>query len=387
MNPEKIRNDFPVLAKHVYLDNACQSLVPQQVIAAVRSYYEEYPACGGRSMHRLGQKVSDAVDDSRKNAAKFFGAKQEEVIFTKNTTESINLVSNSIEFKGKVLQTDKEHNSCLLPFQRFGVLPVSSTSKNEFDFSAFEIALKQKPGLVAMQHASNLDGTSIPAKEVIKAAHAKDIPVLLDGAQFVPHHELNLKKLDVDFYALSSHKMMGPHLGVLYARKDWHSKLKPFMLGGGTVIESTYDSKELEPVPARFEAGLQNYASIIGFKAALDYLKNIGMNDISKQEISVTKRIWEGINGLQNLHVIGPEPEKRAGITSFYVDKIDPHQIALLLDQSADIQVRSGQHCVHSWFNKHKLQGSVRASAYAYNTLEDADKFVDALKKVVKMVR
>ncbi len=403
MNIADLRKDFPVLQSKVgqspiiYLDTACQSLRPRQVIEAVTDYYENYPACSGRSMHKLAAKVTLKCDEARTQLAKFLGAaKKEEVVFTRNTTEGINLVANSLDLKAGdvVLITGKEHNSNLIPWQmlvknkgvQLKILPPKEDGT--FDLAAFEQELKMPVKLVSFGYSSNLDGVTLPAEAIIKLAHKHNALVLLDAAQTAPHHKIDVRKLDVDFLALSGHKMLGPSgTGVLYGKVKLLEQMSPFLVGGDTVATSTYETCEFLPVPEKFEAGLQDYAGIIGLGAAAHYLQSVGFDAIEKHEKLLNQAIDDGIRDIAGLHIIGPaDPGLRGGITTFYIDGIDSHRIALMLDQMANVCVRSGQHCVHSWFNAHSIKGSVRASTYFYNNLEDVEIFVENLKKIRKVL-
>jgi cysteine desulfurase/selenocysteine lyase len=399
MNLTETRKDFPILAENkvIYLDSACQSLRPLSVIEAVREYYTDYPACSGRSMHKLAVKVTDKCAESRALMAKFLGAaKPEEIIFTRNTTEGINLVANTLDLKSgdAVLISGKEHNSNLIPWQmlvkrkgiKLKILPPNADGT--FNLAEFEKLLDKSVKLVSLGFSSNLDGVTIPAEKIIKLAHKNGSLVLLDAAQTAPHYVINVRGLDVDFLALSGHKMLGPSgTGVLYGKKKLLDALDPFMVGGETVASSTYETCEFLPVPERFEAGLQDYAGIIGLGEAAKYLQKVGFDAIQKQEATLTKAIQAGIADLPGLHIIGPQDfTLRGGITTFYVDGIDSHRIALMLDQMANVCVRSGQHCVHSWFNANHIANSVRASVYFYNTLEEVDIFVENLKKIRKVL-
>ncbi len=394
MNIERVRQDFLILDKEikgkkiVYFDSSCVTLKPVQVVEKMNEYYNDFTACGGRSMHKFGKRVDEEVDNSRKILQKFFNAKRKnEIIFTKNTTEGINLVANSLDFKN-VLITDKEHNSNLLPWQLLkqkgiNYKIVKSNKDNTFNLEDFQDKIKGVK-LVSVVHTSNLDGVTNPAKEIIKIAHENNALVMLDGAQSAPHHEINLKKLDVDFFCCSGHKMLGPSgMGMLYGKLHLLEKLKPFIIGGDTVSDSTYDSFKLEAPPNKFEAGLQNYAGIIGFGEAVKYLKKIGMKNIEKHETKLNKKIT---SELPEIDIIGPNAELRSGIISFNYKNKSPHEITLLLDKAFNIMTRSGAHCVHSWFNAHNMKGSVRASLYIYNTEEEAEFFIESLKKVIKMI-
>jgi cysteine desulfurase/selenocysteine lyase len=403
MDLKKIRQDFPILQEGpghksiVYLDTACQSLRPMPVIDALNQYYLKMSACSGRSMHQLAAEVTRQCDQARTAVAKFLGAgKKEEIIFTRNTTEGINLVANSFELKpgDVVLLGDKEHNSNLIPWQvqakKRGIVVkiIPSKDDNTFNLEAFEQLLSPQVKLVALGYTSNLDGVTIPVEEVIKKAHRSGALVLLDAAQAAPHRKINVKALDVDFLALSGHKILGPSgTGVLYGKYQLLERMEPFLVGGDTVASSTYDSCQFLPPPEKFEAGLQDYAGIIGMGAAVKYLQEIGFDAIQKQEYLLNECITAEIKAVPGLKIIGPEdPKLRGGIVTFFIEGIDSHRIALMMDQMANIMVRSGQHCVHSWFSAHQIQGSVRASTYFYNTLEEAMLFANNLKKIRKVL-
>jgi len=396
LNAEKIREDFPILKKQVnvkhiiYFDNACMTLRPLRVIDKISEYYREYPACGERSLHKLGRRVDEEVGMARETLRKFINAKnQREIIFTRNTTEGINLVAHSFKLDegDVVLGTDKEHNSNLLPWQRLSSRGVKydfvqPDGKGDFSLENFRSKLNKSVKLVAMVQTSNLDGTSIPAKEIIKLAHDNGSIVLLDAAQAVPHHDVDVRKLDVDFLAFSGHKMLGPSgTGVLYGKERLLEGLTPFMVGGGTVIDTTRTEAKFEEIPNRFEAGLQDYAGIIGLGEAANYLMRVGRSEVEKHETELNKIITEGVAGLAE--ILGPaDPARRSGIVSFNIPGVDPHDVAMMMDETENICVRSGAHCVHTWFNTHNMRGTVRASVYLYNTREECAKFVDALKKV-----
>jgi len=402
MDVKKIREDFPVLQQKIhgkpliYFDSSCMSLRPKQVIAAMNEYYEKFPACAGRSIHSLSQKVDEEYRKAREVVAKFIGAKAEEIIFTRNTTEGINLVANSLGLKSGdvVVTSDIEHNSNLLPWQMLskkGVVHKIAKSKNmQFDGSNFLDTLDKNVKLVSFVHTSNLDGYTFPVEEIIRTAHDNGSLVMLDSAQSVPHKKIDVKKLDVDFLAFSGHKMLGPSgIGVLYGKKDLLKRLNPFIVGGDTVANSTYETCEMLEAPEKFEAGLQNYAGAIGLAAAMKYLEKVGMRDIEKHEERLNEIITDGISGIKGLKIIGPQsPKLRGGIISFVVEGINPHDIAMMLDSTAGIAIRSGAHCVHSWFNANNLpRGSARASLYLYNTEEEAKIFIDKLQEICNTLR
>jgi cysteine desulfurase / selenocysteine lyase len=405
MDFEKIRDDFPSLEQKfngkpvIYFDNACMSLRPRQVVDAMDEYYYKYPGCAGRSIHKFGNMVTEKYEQSRKRMANFIGAKAEnEIVFTRNTTEGINIVAHSLQLrKGDVVITsDREHNSNLLPWQMMakerGVdyQIVFSKPDTTFDLEEYERTVRMagdKLKLVSVVHTSNLDGYTLPLKEIIDIAHDVGALVMADGAQSVPHKRIDVRALDLDLLAFSGHKMMGPSgIGVLYGKFDVLDRMQPFLVGGDTVQNTTYDTCVFLHPPERFEAGLQNYAGAIGLAAAADYLDKVGFERGERYEIELNRIITDGIRGIRGLQILGPQdPEKRSGVISFTIDGMFPHDIAIMLDDTANIMIRSGAHCVHSWFNAKGLKGSARASLYLYNTEEEAKIFVEKLKEIAKM--
>lgn len=401
MNVENIRKDFPILQKRfnnktiIYFDNACMSLRPKQVIDKTNEYYEDYPACVGRSVHKFGSRVTEEYSKAREIITKHIGArKAEEIIFTRNTTEGINLIARSLKLnKGDVVITsDREHNSNLIPWQLLkekGIEHKIVYSNDDMTFSLENLKrmLNKKVKLVSFIHTSNLDGYTLPAKEIIKMAHDNGSLVMLDAAQSMPHKQIDVKKLDVDFLAFSGHKMLGPSgTGVLYGKYDLLEELNEFMVGGDTVKNTTYETHEFLKPPEKFEAGLQNYAGAIGLAEATKYLDRIGKSNIEKHETELNKIISDGISDIKGLKIIGPKkPELRSGIISFIIDGMNYHDIAIMLDELENIMIRSGQHCVHSWFNAHSIEGSARVSLYLYNTKEEAKIFIETLHKIAEI--
>jgi len=398
LRPEKIRKDFPVLQRKIrgkpiiYLDSACMSLKPIQVINAMNNYYAKFPACSGsRSNHELSQEVSERIKKSRKLIKKFFNAPNKgEMVFTRNTTEAINLVAKSLNYKKKkVLTTDREHNSNLVPWQvlaeegKIKHEVVKSKTDHSFNMQRFEKMLGSETKLVSVVHSSNLDGYTTPVKEIIKIAHEKGALVLVDAAQSAPHKEINLKKLDPDFMVCSGHKMLGPTgTGILYGKKEALEQLKPFITGGDTVIETTYETHEWEPVPQRFEAGLQDYAGIIGFGEAVRYLSKIGLSKISRHEEKLKRILLEETESIHELETIGNK--NYSGIFNFNIKSINFHEVAGILN-AQNIMIRSGVHCLHSWYNAHRIEGSARASLYLYNTEEECIRLAENLKEIAKL--
>ena len=396
-NPEKVRYNFPILQNDiVYFDNACMSLKPKQVVDKMNEYYTQYTACLGRSNHLFARKLKTEVDKARNEVRKFINAKEDsEIIFTRNTTEGMNLIANSIGLKAgdEVIISDKEHNSNLIPWLKLkktiGINIVISRTNDDgtFNIENFKKCFSNNTKLVSIIFMSNIDGVINPIKEIVKISHSHKVPVLVDGAQAVPSFEVNVRKLDFDFLAFSGHKMCGPSgTGVLYGKKAMLEKLDQFIVGGETVMNSTYDSYIPEKIPQRFEAGLQDYAGIIGLGEACRYLRKIGMNNIAKHEIKLNELLTGLLKNEPKIKILGPKDAKlRGGIFSFIIEGMDIHHVARILDSSKKIMTRSGAHCVHSWFNARNMKGSVRASLYFYNTEDEVVRFVEEIKKIIKL--
>lgn len=396
MNIQKIREDFPVLNKEingkpiVYLDSACVTLKPKQVIDALTKYYNEFPACGGRSSHKLGKIVTEEVEKSREIIKKFINAKKtNEIIFTKNTTEGINLILNTIELKGGevILTSDKEHNSLLLPIQLLKNKGITHRIFKFGDINDFRSKLDKNVKLIATAHISNLDGTINPIEEIISLSHKNNSLVLIDAAQSISHIKIDVRRMDIDFLAFSGHKIFGPSgTGVLYGKLELLNKLKPFIFGGGTVKDCNYDNYILEDIPQRFEAGLQDYSGIIGLGEAIKYFQEIEFDKIESHIENLNRIITLEFQRL-GINILGEEDyTKRKGIISFNIKGIRNKEIAEILNQN-NIFIRSGFHCVHSWFNSNKIDGSARISLSIYNTEEDCKKVIEEIKKIANLVK
>ncbi len=401
MDIEKSWKDFPALQqkingkKIIYFDNACTALRPKQVIEKMGEYFEKYPGCVGRSAHKFGTMATEKFNESRALVAKFIGAGEKEVVFTKNTTESLNLVANSLGLKKNdvVLASDREHNSNLVPWlllsERIGIKHkvVPSKKDDTFDLGAFEEGMSRNVKAVSVVHASNIDGYALPVKEIAKISHDYGSLVILDCAQSVPHKKIDVKKLDADFLAFSGHKMLGPSCGVLYGKYHLLENLDAFMVGGDTVSNTTYKSFELLKPPEKFEAGLQDYAGIIGLSAAIEYLNKIGLDNIEAHEVELNKIIDKSVLDTGVAEIVGvKDAGLRGGVTSFNIKGIGNHDVAMMLDQS-NIMIRSGYHCCHSWFNARKIDGSARVSLYLYNTKEEAKAFAENMQKISMLAR
>ncbi len=397
MDVESIRNDFPTVRKGqgIYLDSACQSLKPDSVIRAIMEYYEDYPACGGRSVHSMATRVSIAVDEARESLAGFFGTTDPDCyVFTRNCTEGLNTAAYGLGLgKGDVVvTTDTEHNSNHVPWLRMADLVgierrmSHSYEDGSFDIESFKGCMDHRVKVVSIQHSSNVTGCTVPVKEVVEIAHDFGAKVIVDGAQAAPHMPVDLKDLDVDIYCMSIHKMLGPTgMGVMYGKREVLEDMRPMALGGGTVGLATYDSVNLAPIPDRFEPGLQDYSGIIGTKAAIDYLSKVGMDSIAEWDAKLMRRIVSGLEDIPSLHMVGPrDPEKRGGVFSFNIDGLGAHDIGMMLDSMGGIMIRSGMHCAHPFYVSHGIEGSARASTYLYNSMDDVDAFVDAVRNIVE---
>ncbi len=399
INVNKIRKDFPILSKTidgkpiVYFDNACQTLRPVQVLNKINEYYNEYPACVGRSNHKLSEKATKEVFEARKKVSKFFNAKENEIIFTRNTTEGINLISHAFKLNEgeSVLISDKEHNSNLIPWLMLRKKRINVRFFKFGDIEDFESKMDSTVKLVSTAHVSNMDGTSQPIEKMVKIAHDNKAFILIDAAQSAPHRQIDVRKIGADAISCSGHKMLGPSgTGMLYLSEKSTQNMDLFMTGGETVINSTYDDVVFEKMPNRYEAGLQNYAGIIGLGEAVEYLKKVGMNNIEEHEKMLNTIMTEGLKDLigDNIQLLGnPEPKLRSGIFSFNLKGMKYHEVSLILDKTRNIMIRSGQHCVHSWFNANRIDGSARASLYLYNTEEEAKSFVEAVRKLSSFSR
>ncbi len=395
MDFDSVRNDFPTMRtdKGVYLDSSCQSLRPDSVIDAVTEYYRDFPVCGGRSVHHLANEVSMRIDETRETICDFFnGPSPENFVFTKSTTESLNTVAGGIGLRkgDAVVTTDFEHNSNYVPWLTLrdtaGITLRRSPSGKDglFDIEAFKKTMKHDVKLVSVSQCSNVTGCTVPVKEVAEIAHDFGALVMVDGAQGAPHIPVDLKKLDVDLYATSFHKMLGPSgIGMLYGKTEVLENLRPRLYGGGMVGLVTYDHVDFAPIPDRFEAGLQDYGGIFGTKAALDYLKAIGMENVAKHDAELVRYMYELTKDIKGLHIVGPEdPSKRSSLMSFNIDGLGAHDVAMMLDSMDGIMVRSGMHCAHPFFVSRDIEGSVRASVYVYNNRQDIERFAAALTKI-----
>ena len=397
MDVERIRVDFPILGSGIiYLDNAASSLTPEPVLEKMLEYYHEYRANVERGVHRLSQRASEEYEEAHRKVAGFIGAKSwRSIIFTRNTSESINIVAQGLRWRrgDKIVTTLLEHHSNYIVWlraaERFGleVEVVKPNREGLFGLSDFERAIDDRTRLVAVTRVSNVLGVIVPVEEIAEIAHEHGSLILVDGAQAVPHMETDVRRLRCDFLAFSGHKMLGPTgIGVLYADPAVIEELEPLCIGGGTIRDVGLEAYELTESPERFEAGTPAIAEAIGLGAAVEYLERLGMKYVEDHDREISWAIREGLMELEKVEVYGPrDPEHGMSVVSFNVEGLNPHEVALALD-AANIMVRSGHHCALPLV-KHLLnraQGTVRASTYIYNTLDEAEKLVEAVRKIVE---
>lgn len=403
-NVEAIRADFPALSREirsgvpvVYLDSAATSQKPIQVIDAMDRFYREYNANIHRGIHTMAEEATAAYESARERIAQFINSPSSKtVIFTRNTTESINLVAQSwgrknLERDDVIVLTEMEHHSNLVPWQllasekglRLEFIPF--TPDGLLDIEAYKALLKHNPRLVAFTQMSNVFGTINPAQEIVALAHEAGALTLIDAAQSVPHIPVDVQALDADFLAFSGHKMCGPNgIGVLYGREQLLGQMPPY-LGGGDMIKRvelrTFVANEL---PHKFEAGTPAIAEAIGLGAAVDYLSEIGMRTIAEYEHQIISYALDRLSEVPGLQLIGPEAQDKGGVASFSIRGVHPHDISQILDGEG-IAVRAGHHCAMPLHDKLSLVATARASFYFYNEMEEVDKLVHALHKVIDM--
>lgn len=399
------RKDFPILNREIngnkliYLDNAATSQKPKQVIEAISEYYSNHNANVHRGLHTLSEEATEMYEDARKKVAHFIGATHpEEIIFTKGATESLNRVAIgwglvNLKKDDVVLLSDFEHHSNMVPWLEetkivgAKVEYLESNENGEITLEEVKNKLTDKVKLISITQASNVLGTIVPIKEICKIAHEKGILVCVDGAQAIPHLKVNVQSLDCDFYAFSAHKMLGSMgVGVLWVRKEILEKLEPYEFGGGMIDEVTYEGATYTQAPVKFEAGTPNVSGAIGLAAAIDYLENIGMEEIREHEIELNKYFLEKLSHMEEIKIIGPkEAEKRTGLVSFIVKNVHAHDVASVLN-GFGIAVRSGHHCAMPYHNKKNLPATTRVSYYLYNTKEEIDKLIEGLKKAIELL-
>ena len=399
---ERIRKDFPILGREVYgkplvyLDNAATTQKPQCVIDSISDAYRNVNANVHRGIHFLSQEATDMLEAARDNVRRFIGAgSTEEIIFTRGTTESINLLASSFAWAflkedDEVLISGMEHHSNIVPWQiqaqRYGfklkVIPV--TDLGELDMDAFDKLLGPKTKLVSITHVSNVLGTVNPVREIVAKAHKLGIPVAVDGAQSVPHISVNIKEMGADFYAFSGHKIYGPTgIGVLFGRRELLEKMPPYQGGGEMIKKVTFQGTTYNDLPYKFEAGTPDYVGSIALGVALDYVQNIGMEQIAGYESELCSYAMQRLGEIPGMRFIGNAP-KRSGVVSFLVGNIHPSDMGTLLDRLG-IAVRTGHHCAEPLMDRFGIPGTVRASFAFYNTKAEIDTLVAGIERVRQM--
>ena len=399
---EKIRRDFPILGREVYgkplvyLDNAATTQKPQCVIDAISEAYCNENANVHRGIHFLSQQATDMMEAAREKVRQFIGAgSTEEIIFTRGTTESINLLASSfaaafLKEGDEVIISGMEHHSNIVPWQiqaqKYGfklkVIPV--TDLGELDLDAFRKLISSKTRLVSITHVSNVLGTVNDIPVIIRDAHSYGIPVAVDGAQSVPHVKVNVQELGADFYAFSGHKIYGPTgIGVLYGRKDLLEKMPPYQGGGEMIKRVTFEKTTYNDLPYKFEAGTPDYVGSIALASALDYVRNIGIENIAGYESELCSYAIEGLKSVPGMRIIGNALE-RSAVISFLVGNIHPSDMGTLLDRLG-IAVRTGHHCAEPLMDRYGIPGTVRASFAFYNTKSEIDALVSGVERVRAM--
>lgn len=405
MNPfdiNKVRKDFPILKRKiygktlVYLDNAATTQKPQSVIDAVVKYYSEGNSNIHRGVHYLSQEATLAFEDARANIQEYINAKEKrEIIITKGTTDSINLMAHSFGKKyinegDEVIISALEHHSNLVPWQQLckekkaslKIVPVND--QGEFVFEEYIKMLNSRTKLVAVSHVSNALGSINPIKEIIEKAHEFNIPVMIDGAQGVPHLAIDVQQLDCDFYAFSGHKFYAPMgVGILYGKEKYLEEMLPYQLGGEMVDQVSFEKTSFNELPFKFEAGTPNVEAVLGLNAAVDYIKNIGIENIARYENKLLNYATQELKKIDGIRLIG-EAANKAGVISFLIGDIHPFDAGTIIDHFG-IAVRTGHHCAQPIIDHFKIPGTIRASFAMYNTIEEIDLLITAIKQVKTM--
>tara|TARA_B100000945_G_C20375619_1_gene594390 strand:+ start:266 stop:1474 length:1209 start_codon:yes stop_codon:yes gene_type:complete len=397
---EKIRNDFIIFKNNpnlIYLDNASTTHKPKQVIDKIVEYYENYNSNIHRGIYKIAEKATLEYENVREKVKNYIGSDDlRSIVFTRGTTESINLVAHSfgqqLNFEDEILITEMEHHSNIVPWQllckrvgaKLSYIPVKTSG--ELELSNIEKLITNKTRLVSITHQSNVFGTINPIKEIVKIAHKKGALVLVDGAQMVPHHKINVQDLGCDYYVFSGHKMLGPTgVGILYARPEILNSMNPFMGGGEMISSVTMQDSKWNEIPWKFEAGTSNIAQVIGLGSAIEYIENIGFEKIYNYEIELLKYTEKKLNTIDDLTIYGT-PQYKGGVVSFNINNIHPHDIAQMMD-NLGIAIRAGHHCAQPIMNKLNVTATNRLSLYIYNTKNEIDIFIEGLKNIINLFK
>ncbi|HET6225208.1 MAG TPA: cysteine desulfurase [Bacteroidia bacterium] len=404
IDSEQIRADFPILSRKIngkpliYFDSGATAQKPQQVIDAVSTYYAQQNANIHRGVHTLSQEITIAYEKARGTVQKHLNAEHShEIIFTKGTTESICLVAYSFGKKfvkagDEIIVSEMDHHSNILPWQQLcedrgavlKVLPINDAGELEID--ELQKLITNKTKLIAVTHVSNTLGTINPIKEIIQLAHSKNVAVLVDGAQAVPHMNVDVRALDADFYCFSGHKLFAPTgVGVLYGKEKWLKVMPPYQVGGGTIKTVTFQKTEYADLPLKFEAGTPHMEGVIGLEAALNYVNKIGLKNIAAYEHSLLEYATSELKKIAGVKIIGTAKEK-ASVISFVVEGLHPLDVGTILDQLG-IAVRTGHHCTQPLMERYCIQGTIRVSLAFYNTAHEIDELIKGLKRAIDMLR
>jgi len=403
LDVQKIRKDFPILSSKVngnplvYFDNAATSQKPWRVIKAIEHYYTDLNSNVHRGVHHLSQQATNAFEASRKKVANFINAAHDyEVIFTKGTTEGINLISNSygkqfVQAGDVIIISALEHHSNIVPWQilcedckaTLKVIPINENGELLLD--VFNEMLTEKVKLVSVNYVSNSLGTINPVREIIELSHRLSIPVLLDAAQAIQHMPIDVQELDVDFLAFSGHKMYGPTgIGVLYGKEKWLNQMPPYQGGGEMIKTVSFEKTTYNDLPFKFEAGTPNIEAAICLGTAIDYINETGLENIQQHEHELLGYATEKLSGIEGIRFIGTADNK-ASVVSFIIDNIHPYDVGVILDQLG-IAVRTGHHCTQPLMDFYGIPGTVRASFAFYNTKEEIDLLTEGVQKAVRML-
>jgi cysteine desulfurase/selenocysteine lyase len=403
MSTKIFKDDFPILTQKingyplVYLDNAATSQKPKCVIDSLNKYYSFYNSNVHRGVHELSQQATNAYEQARKDVQKFIGAKKDnEIIFTKGTTDAINLVArswavNNLNKGDEILISTMEHHSNIVPWQMIcdqigaNLIIAPIDEKGQLIISELKDMIGSKTKLISITHVSNTLGTINPVKDIIDLAHKNDCKVLIDAAQSIPHFKMNVEDLNCDFLAFSAHKICGPTgVGVLYVNENIYSQMTPYVGGGDMIKEVTFEKTTYNDPPFMYEAGTPNIAGVIGLSEAIRYVSSIGMDIISSIESELLSYTTEKLKAINKLKIIG-EADDKASVISFNFDNVHPFDIGTLLDQLG-VAIRTGHHCTQPLMDFYKIPGTARASFAFYNSKKDVDFFIEALKKSIKML-
>tara|TARA_B100000029_G_scaffold131731_1_gene125524 strand:- start:1988 stop:3208 length:1221 start_codon:yes stop_codon:yes gene_type:complete len=402
MDIKDIKSQFPIFSKKIngknliYLDSSNSSQKPLSVINRLNDFYSSEFSNIGRSIHTLAVNATNKFDETRTSVKNFINAKfKDEIIFTKNATEAINLVATTFGQKNikegdEIIVTELEHHSNYVPWHflrenKKAVIKFAPINEDgDIIIDKLKELISSKTKIIAVTHLSNVTGTIVPIKEIVEIAHKKNIPVLVDGCQSAPHIKINVVDLDCDFYAFSGHKVYGPTgVGILYAKREWLERLPPYIGGGAMISEVKKDKVLYAPIPEKYEAGTMPTAEVITFNESIKFLESIGMNNLMNHEKEITNYALEKLKKINSVKLIG-NPKNKAGVISFVIKDVHPHDIATILDEYG-VAIRAGHHCCQIFHEKMKLSATARASIGVYNTKEDIDMLVQAIENCRKV--